>query len=588
MPGKSQSKDWPLQAKDTMKMTAATMGPVRTPVDARAGAMQGNGGAPRQTVFDQRHYLELIVARGKTIRRVVENVKLSVGLRTALDAGCGTGFFAQTLQECGLSVQGFDGREENVSEARRRYAGIAFEQGDVQDAGILRLGTFDLVLCFGLLYHLENPMLAIRHLHALTGKALLIESMCLPDGEPYVLLRTEPRAEDQSLTDMAFYASEGCLVKMCYRAGFSQVFRVHPMPEHDAFRETAVHRRKRTVLLAVQGSCEAPGLEFLEEPREAADPWEKIPAHSGKLKHRVRRFLAKPLREKIATVRRRVRGQREAAPVPVRLPFGALWLARNDHIGQPVREGRFENAESAFVERWLQPGMTVLDIGAHHGYYTLLASRRVGSEGRVVAFEPSPREREALRQHVKLNRCGNVLVEGLALGSENKEAEFYVVQGSQTGCNSLRRPLIESTTVARKVQVKRLDDWMKERKIERVDFIKLDVEGGELEVLQGAEQLLERRSRPRPVVLAEVQDLRTGPWGYPAKEIIEYLRAKGYEWFGIAEDGTLTEMDVSASEFDGNFVACPAERIAQAQAFVRPAAESDGSSEFCDTCAGRD
>jgi FkbM family methyltransferase len=290
----------------------------------------------------------------------------------------------------------------------------------------------------------------------------------------------------------------------------------------------------------------------------------EVPAHSRKLKHRVERFLAKPWREKIATAKRRVRGQREAVLVPVRLPFGALWLARDDHVGRPVAEGQFELAETAFVERWLQPGMTVLDIGAHHGYYSLLASRRVGSGGHVFAFEPSARERKALREHLKMNGCRNVVVEELALGCEEKAAELYVVQGSQTGCNSLRKPIIESTAVTRKVQVRRLDDWLEEQKIARVDFIKLDVEGGELDVLKGAEKLLGRR--PRPVVLAEVQDLRTEPWGYRAKEIIEYLRRKGFTWFEIAADGTLAETDVSAKVYDGNGVACPAERLEQLQA----------------------
>jgi hypothetical protein len=79
---------------------------------------------------------------------------------------------------------------------------------------ILQLGWFDLVLCFGLLYHLENPLRAIRHLRGLTEKCLLLESMCLPEEKPSMLLREEPRQEDQSLTDVACYPSEGSLVKM--------------------------------------------------------------------------------------------------------------------------------------------------------------------------------------------------------------------------------------------------------------------------------------------------------------------------------------------------------------------------------------
>lgn len=294
----------------------------------------------------------------------------------------------------------------------------------------------------------------------------------------------------------------------------------------------------------------------------------EVPAHSRKLKHRVQRFLGRPLAEKIATVKRRVTGEREATPVPLRLPFGAWWLARDDHVGRPVREGQFETAETAFVERWLQPGMTVLDIGAHHGYYTLIASSRVGSEGRVFAFEPSAREQQVLRKHLELNGCRNVVVEEIALGREEKVAELYVVQGRQTGCNSLRKPIIEGTAMARKVRVVRLDDWIEGRKMGRVDFIKLDVEGGEMDVLEGGDRLFERR--PRPVVLAEVQDVRTEPWGYHAKEIVEYLRGKGFMWFEIAPDGSLVEMGLSADKYDGNYIACPAERRHQCQMLLPP------------------
>ena len=292
----------------------------------------------------------------------------------------------------------------------------------------------------------------------------------------------------------------------------------------------------------------------------------EIPAHSRKLKHRVQRFLGKPLREKIATVKRRVAGEREAIPVPLRLPFGALWLAREDHIGRPVRVGRFETTETAFVGRCLQPGMIVLDIGAHHGYYTLLASSRVGAEGRVFAFEPSPREHKALREHLELNGCRNVVVEELALGREQRVAELYVVSGHETGCNSLRRPITEGTAVARKVPVVRLDDWIEGRRIRRVDFVKLDVEGGELDVLKGGGKLFERR--PRPAVLAEVQDVRTEPWGYQAREIIEYLREKGFTWFEIARDGSLVEMALSVTNYDANYVACPAERRQEFQTLL--------------------
>src|SRR5213080_3394630 len=191
--------------------------------------------APRQTIFDQSHYLRLIEARGETIRRMVKELKLALNLSTAMDAGCGVGFFSETLRECGLQVRAFDGRIENVAEARKRFPQISFEQGDVQNSEIRDLGESDLVLCFGVVYHLENPLLAIRNLRELTKKCLLLESMCLPGEKASMLLRKEPREHDQSLTEVACYSSEASLVKMLYHAGFGMVYRIVHLPDHDDF-----------------------------------------------------------------------------------------------------------------------------------------------------------------------------------------------------------------------------------------------------------------------------------------------------------------------------------------------------------------
>ena len=119
-------------------------------------------------------------------------------------------------------------------------------------------------------------------------------------------------------------------------------------------------------------------------------------------------------------------------------------MARNDYLGSTLTYDGFEPTERSFVEHLLRPGMTVLDIGAHHGFYTLLASKCVGPTGSVIAFEPSPRERKALRLNVRLNRCKNVSIQGLALGDEETQADLFLVEGRQTGCNSLRPPEIAS------------------------------------------------------------------------------------------------------------------------------------------------
>src|SRR5580704_1813642 len=290
------------------------------------------------------------------------------------------------------------------------------------------------------------------------------------------------------------------------------------------------------------------------------------PSHTSGILPRAWRFLKKPWPEKRGSFYSRWTNAFPNLPIPLRLPFGAWWLVRPAHIGIPISEGKFENAEFAFINKFLRPGMTVLDIGAHHGFYTLLAAKRVGPQGRVFAFEPSTRERKALLRHVRINGCRNVTVEGLALGSESADTELFVVEGAKTGCNSLKKPAadVAGTLSTVQVQVARLDDWLARGKITDVDFIKLDVEGGELEVLKGAERMLS--GRPRPVILAEVQDVRTLPWGYRAKEIVNHLSSRGYEWFRLLPSGSLDKLGEAPDEVEGNFVACPGESVADMKA----------------------
>jgi tRNA (mo5U34)-methyltransferase len=228
----------------------------------------------KRTPFDQKEYRALIEAREQTLRRIVKKLKPTLGLSNAVDAGCGVGFFSRTLAECGLNVCGFDAREENIEEACRRFPGIPFERGNIEDRAIAQLGQFDLVLCFGLLYHLENPLQAIRNLRAITEKCLLLESMCLPEEKCTLPLRQEPPQDDQSLTEIACYPGEGSLVKMLYRAGFAKVY-LTLLPNHDDFRETREHAQRRTILLASLVPIDVSGFRLFLEPQETEDPWAK-------------------------------------------------------------------------------------------------------------------------------------------------------------------------------------------------------------------------------------------------------------------------------------------------------------------------
>ena len=226
--------------------------------------------------FDAPLAQELTRARQDFIQRFLAEIRTKAVLRDALDVGCGVGYLSKFLLDLGFEVVAMDGREENIIEARKRYPGITFLTADAER---LRneVEPHDLVLCAGLLYHLENPFRVIRNLHALTQKVLILESMCTPGPGAAMELLDEGSSEDQGLNFVAFYPTEECLVKMLYRSGFPFVYLFQRLPEHSLYRQSARRKRERTVMVASKLPLNAPNLSLAQEPMRPvmglSDPW---------------------------------------------------------------------------------------------------------------------------------------------------------------------------------------------------------------------------------------------------------------------------------------------------------------------------
>jgi FkbM family methyltransferase len=270
---------------------------------------------------------------------------------------------------------------------------------------------------------------------------------------------------------------------------------------------------------------------------------------------RLRRFLARPTREKYWAIHRRVIAYRFRNPNAFRLWFGCYWLPEGSALDYALSSGGFEVSECRLVSRLLGSGMTVVDVGAHHGLYSLLLSKRVGPRGRVFAFEPSPRERARLEKHLRANRCRNVSVHPFALGSKSGSGDLFLVDGAEDYCNSLRPPAVSAATGKIRIEVTSLDEFLEHADVHHVDFLKLDVEGAELDVLKGARRTL--GVNPKPILLVEVFDLRTQAWGYKANEIVRFLYRAGYEWLRISGDETLEPVSPDLDVYDANLLAVP-------------------------------
>ena len=260
-----------------------------------------------QRPFDRSDSQEFTNARQNFVASFLEGAKHDVALSSALDVGCGVGYFTKFLSDLGFTAVGVDGREENSAESRRRYPGLTFVTANAEELVANEIGTFDLVLCFGLLYHLENPFRAIRKLHELTGKILLIESMCVPGEQARMELLDEGADDDQGLNYVAFYPSEPCLIKMMYRAGFPHVYRFAQLPDHAYYNSNIWQNRRRTMLAASYAPLNFPELKLAEEPirpvHAETDSWStglrKLRVALGKVKNRMLK-APRPARDTLA------------------------------------------------------------------------------------------------------------------------------------------------------------------------------------------------------------------------------------------------------------------------------------------------
>ena len=224
-------------------------------------------------VFDQPHYDALNSAREPIVAQLLKSLKNEVDLRTAVDVGCGLGHFSVFLGDMGFDVLGLDGRQENVNEASRRSPNLKFRLMNAEDTGIQSLGKFDVVLCLGLLYHLENPFAAVRNLFAMTGKVAIVEGMCVPGDEPILAVREESPWEDQGLRHVALYPSENGLIKLLYRSGFSHVYRLRTKPALREYGNTLARKQVRTMLVAAPAELSVEMLVLIGEPPTDPDPW---------------------------------------------------------------------------------------------------------------------------------------------------------------------------------------------------------------------------------------------------------------------------------------------------------------------------
>ncbi len=188
---------------------------------------------------------------------------------------------------------------------------------------------------------------------------------------------------------------------------------------------------------------------------------------------------------------------------------GLLWVAGSSVHGCWL--GHYEQDKQEAIRRFLSPGMHVFDIGANAGFYTLASARLVGPSGHVWAFEPYAENSRNLLRHVELNALGNVTVVQAVVTSGAGISGFSIAQNNSMGGIS--------DTSAYLVPTLSVDEFCRQRGIAAPNLMKIDVEGAELQVLEGARGAL---SEGRTVIFLALH----GP--EQERHCIAFLDAIGY------------------------------------------------------------
>ncbi|WP_017305265.1 FkbM family methyltransferase [Spirulina subsalsa] len=221
-----------------------------------------------------------------------------------------------------------------------------------------------------------------------------------------------------------------------------------------------------------------------------------------------------------------------------------------------------EQKEQKLVENLVPKGGTVFDVGANVGDYSILLSQLVGYFGRVYAFEPTSSIFMQLQTRLTEYQLNNITLTQKAVYAENTTLEFNEFPDDYSAWNSLGKPVMsdphgnyEIVPIVKTEQVEAitLDTFCQENNIETIDFLKVDVEGAESYVFQGAEQLLAQK-KARFIQFEISQKMLEG-LNKTAQETFNLLAAQGYECHEITPEGEIGELVHDSQAFYENYIA---------------------------------
>ncbi len=216
-------------------------------------------------------------------------------------------------------------------------------------------------------------------------------------------------------------------------------------------------------------------------------------------------------------------------PKSVVVDGNRMFLDKDDSMRLSIL-GVYEPSTVKHFRERIKEGDIVLDIGAHIGYYTLMAAKRVGNKGKVYAFEPNYDNFVLLTKNIKINGYKNVVLINKAIAESTKKARLFLSRIS-TGMHSLI-DIDNNNQNSTLVDTISLDDFFG-KKLPRVSVIKMDIEGGEYSAVEGMTGLLKRSKRS--TIFTEFSPFAIKKSGRSPRGFLIHLQKSGFKLYSIDE-----------------------------------------------------
>ena len=226
--------------------------------------------------------------------------------------------------------------------------------------------------------------------------------------------------------------------------------------------------------------------------------------------------------------------------LPKQLQIGEATIVLNPNdpvVSGALNFGVYEKAETKFFQTACHSGMTFLDVGANIGYFTAIAARAVGPNGKVIALEPDPESFKYLEQTIAANEVGNVDAFQCAAADQEAKMTLHISKDNR-GDNRLYASADKRSQI--EVEARPIDELLTENNISTVDLIKIDVQGYEPKVIAVLSETIARS--PNLTILTEFWPKGITEAGGEAKTFLDDLRTLGLTLYELRSDGNLSEL----------------------------------------------